>query len=65
MVTEISCTNEACTQYGIPKTLFGGGDWPEDVPTLCGHCGTQLLGPEPPAPPEPQPIGSEMSNDAA
>lgn len=45
MVTSVSCTNEDCALFGQAMGMFGGGDFDESVPTYCGTCGTQLLGP--------------------
>jgi hypothetical protein len=39
----VTCTNPDCTENGVPKDLPPG--LPTDIPTFCGTCGTQLLGP--------------------
>lgn len=47
MATSVTCMTEGCPELGIEKTMLGGGDFDETIPTYCGACGTLLLGAEP------------------
>jgi hypothetical protein len=51
MATTVTCSTEGCSENGIAKGMFGGGEIDESIPTYCGVCGALLLGEEP-KPPE-------------
>lgn len=43
MATTIECDNSDCPEYGIEKSMLGGGDIDMSIPTFCGQCGSVLV----------------------